>query len=117
MEFTDYEKAFLWDIEHFARDEIFLMNNTFSAAQVETYEHTMDNMSMDTSFGEMIHKLRQYGYNFLGVGIAPWVHSGRDMAVIFEDNITFQKYWYHIDSYLIEWWKEQIDLFLGKEKE
>ena len=36
----------------------------FSSAQIETYEHTMDNSSLDTSFGMMLHNLRKNGYVF-----------------------------------------------------
>ena len=51
----------------------------------------------------------------MGIGKAPWVHYDRDIAIVFEDVDTFQKYWYHTNSYIIEWWQEQVALYLGKD--
>ena len=116
MELNDLEKQWCKDLDMYAhKDEIERLDMIFSSAQIETYEHTMDNFTLDSSFGETLHKMRTYGYNFLGVGKAPWVHNGRDMAVVFENEYDFQKYWYHTNSYIIEWWQEQVALYLGKE--
>lgn len=116
MEFTNYEKQFLKDLDTYARkEEIERLDMIFSSAQIETYEHTMDNFTMDSSFGEMLHKMRSYGHAFLGVGKAPWLHSGRSMAVVFEDIDTFTKYWYHINDYIIDLWRDQVAVYLGKE--
>lgn len=116
MILNNLEKQWIKDLDTYARkDEIERLDMIFSSAQIETYEHTMDNSTLDSSFGETLHKMRAHGYNFLGVGKAPWVHNGRDMAIIFEDESDFQKYWYHTNSHIIEWWQEQVALYLGKE--
>lgn len=116
MEFTDIDKKYFKDLDTYAtKEEIERLDAIYSSAQIETYEHTMDNSSLDTSFGETLHKLRAYGFAFMGIGKAPWVHNGRDMAVIFEDADTFQKYWYHTNSYIIEWWQDQVALYLRKD--
>ena len=115
MEFTNIEKQWRKDLNTYAsKEEMEHLDMIFSSAQIETYEHTMDNYSMDSSFGEFLHKLRSQGYVFLGVGKAPWIHSGRDTAIVFEDVNTFQKYWYHTNSYIIEWWQEQVALYTGR---
>lgn len=116
MEFINFEKQYLKDIDTYAsKEEIERLDMIFSSAQIETYEHTMDNYSMDSSFGEFLHKLRSQGYVFMGIGKAPWVHYDRDIAIVFEDVDTFQKYWYHTNSYIIEWWQEQVAWYLGKD--
>lgn len=116
MEFNDLEKQWIKDIDTYgSKEEIERLDMIFSSTQIETYEHTMDNYSMDSSFGEFLHKLRSQGYAFLGVGRAPWIHGGRDMAIVFENVDTFDKYWYHTNSYIIEWWQEQVALYLGKD--
>lgn len=116
MELNSLEKQWIKDINTYvSKEELERLDAIYSSAQIETYEHTMDNFSLDSSFGETIHKLRTYGYAFMGIGRAPWVHHDRDMALIFEDVDTFQKYWYHINSYIVEWWQEQVALYLGKE--
>ena len=116
MELNDLEKQWCKDLDTYTRkDEIERLDMIFSPAQIETYEHIMDNSTLDSSFGKTLHKMRTCGYNFLGVGNAPWVHNGRGMAVVFENEHDFQKYWYHINSYLIRWWQEQVALYLGKE--
>lgn len=113
MEFTNIEKEWLQDIKKYACDDeverILLVE--FPPYMIETYNHTMDNYSIDTSFGMVLHKLRKEGYMFLGTGKAPWQHNGRDMAVIFEDTSTYDKYWYHTTSFIIEVWQEQARLF------
>lgn len=115
MEFIDVEKQFIKDLDMYAsKEEMERLDMIFSSAQIEGYEHTMDNYSMDSSFGEFLHKLRSQGYAFLGVGRAPWVHYDRDTAIVFEDINTFQKYWYHTNSYIVEWWQEQIALYTGR---
>ena len=46
-------------------------------------------------------------------------HSGygfEDIAIVFEDIDTFQKYWYHTNTYIVEWWQDQVALYLGKDK-
>ena len=117
MEFTNYEKQFLKDLHTYAsKEEIERLDFIFSPAQIETYEHTMDNFSLDTSFGEFLHKLRSQGYAFMGIGFAPWKHYDRDIAIVFEDIDTFQKYWYHTNSYIVEWWQDQVALYLGKDR-
>ena len=116
MELNNLEKQLCKDLDMYAhKDEIERLDMIFSSAQIETYEHTMDNFTLDSSFGETLHKMRTYGYNFLGIGKAPWVHNGRDMAVVFEDVDTFNKYWYHTNEYIISWWQEQVALYLRKD--
>ena len=116
MEFNNLEKQWIKDIDTYAfKEEIERLDMIYSSAQIETYEHTMDNFTLDSSFGKTLHNLRSNGYAFMGIGRAPWIHSGRDMAVIFEDVDTFQKYWYHTNAFIIEWWQEQVALYLRKE--
>ena len=116
MEFNDLEKQWIKAIDKYAsKEEIERLDEIFSSAQIESYEHTMDNYSLDSSFGEFLHKLRSQGFAFLGTGKAPWIHGERDAAIVFEDVDTFQKYWYHTNFYIIEWWQEQVALYLGKD--
>ena len=116
MELNNVEKEYIRDIEKYAHaDEIERLDMIHSSAQISGYEHTMDNSSLDTSFGKMLHKLRTNGYAFMGIGKAPWLHHERDMAIIFEDVDTFEKYWYHTNSYIVEWWQEQVALYLRKD--
>ena len=86
------------------------------SSRILALRSTMDNFSLDTSFGEFLHKLRSQGYAFMGIGFAPWKHYDRDIAIVFEDIDTFQKYWYHTNSYIVEWWQDQVALYLGKDK-
>lgn len=112
MEFTNFEKEFLEDLKRYPfQEEIERLEIVFSSAEIETYEHTMDNSSIDTSFGKVLTKLWQQGYTFLGIGRAPWLHNGRDVAVVFEDFRTFDKFWYHVSTHIIEWWKDEVDLY------
>lgn len=116
MELTNLDRQHNKDIETYAHEEeIQALDMIFSSAQIETYEHTMDNSSLDTSFGMMLHNLRKNGYVFIGIGKAPWVHNGRDMAIVFEDPYDFKKYWYHTNSFITEWWQEQVAIYLGKD--
>lgn len=116
MEFNNYEKQFLKDLDTYAsKNEIERLDMIYSSTQIESYEHIMDNSSIDSSFGKFLHKLRSQGYTFLGIGKAPWPHYDRDIAIVFEDVDNFQKYWYHTNLYIIEWWQSQVALYLGKE--
>lgn len=116
VKLTNLNRQFNQEIEKYAHEEeIQALDMIFSLAQIETYEHTMDNSSLDSSFGLMLHKLRKNGYAFLGIGKAPWVHQGRDMAIVFEDSYDFKKYWYHVSSSAVEWWQEQVAIYLGKD--
>ena len=116
MELTNIHKKFLKEMELYAtQEEIEALDMIFSSAQIETYEHTMDNSSLEISFGKTLHNLRKNGYMLLGIGKAPWVHQDRDMAVVFEDSITFQRYWYHTTQLITSWWQEQIAIYLGKD--
>lgn len=115
MEFTNFEREFLEDLKRYPfQEEIKQLETVFSSAEIETYEHTMDNSSIDTSFGKVLMKLWQQGYTFLGTGRAPWLHNGRDVAVVFEDFRTFDKFWYHVSTWIVEDWKDEVDLYFGK---
>lgn len=115
MEFNDLEKQWVRDLDKYASaEEIERLDMIFSSAQIDSYEHTMDNSALDTSFAIFLHKMRTNGCNFLGIGKAPWPHHERNMAVVFEDADTFEKYWWHTNDYIIDWWREQILLYQGK---
>ena len=81
--------------------------NEFSSTEISTYEHEMNNGFIDCFFGETLRQMRLYNYNFLGVGKAPWPHHDWNMAVVFEDKTTFEKYWCHVAQYLIDEWREE----------
>lgn len=115
--FYNVDDMYAKDLKAYAsKEEMAMLDAIHSSAQIETYEHTMDNFSLDCSFGIFLHKLRSEGYAFVGIGTAPWAHNGRTIAVIFEDSDTFQKYWYHTNDYIIEWWQDQVSEYLGRSK-
>ena len=116
MEIINYDKENAAALSRCSREEIETIYNIFPSYKVETFIHTMDNYTMDSYFGIILDKMKKLGYTFLGVGNAPYTHSGRSMAAVFEDNETFEIYWYHIDAHIVEWWQEQVDLFLRKKE-
>lgn len=116
MEIINYDKENVMALSRCSREEIETIYNIFPSYKVETFIHTMDNYTMDSYFGIILDKMKKLGYTFLGVGNAPYTHSGRSMAVVFEDNKTFETYWYHVDAHIVEWWQEQVDLFLRKKE-
>ena len=115
MEFTNYEREFMKALTPHTVEELLRIKTVWAAYRVESFQHTMDNYTMDSYFGKVLDKMKNLGYTFLGVGNAPYTHGGRSMAVVFED-ANFEKYWYHVDAHIVEWWQEQVELFLGERK-
>ena len=99
------------------------MSSTTTAARLTVWQRSAKPCRTVTEllpnsirFGKVLTKLRQQGYTFLGTGRAPWLHNGRDVAVVFEDFRTFDKFWYHVSTWIVEDWKDEVDLYFGKKK-
>lgn len=83
---------------------------SFSPERIASYQHEMDNSFINWSYGLTVHNLRRLGYQILGTGASPWVHLGQEMAVVFEDCETFEKFWCHISMPIFRAWLRQTEL-------
>lgn len=111
MKFTNYESQYAHDMNMYVNsmDKIAL-RSVFSTELLDGYTHDNDNGFVDTSYGKTIHQLRLRGCQILGTARAPWAHRGDDLAVIYEDADTYEKYWCHINERILNWWIEQADM-------
>jgi hypothetical protein len=112
MEFENpiekYKKEF---VQYATFEDIIAINNEITLTELSNFKHETDNRWLETSLGKTVHLMRQYGYNFVGYcAQAPWISTGRDCAVVFEDSATFEKYWCHINTSILNWWKEQAGI-------
>ena len=108
MEFVNYERQYQHAFELYVHSlDRLALSVVYSSATIETYQHDMDNAFVSTSYGETVHNLRSRGCQILGTGRAPWLHRGDDVAIIYEDAETYEKYWCHINEKILNWWLEQ----------
>lgn len=108
MEFINYEREYKKAFDLYVNDlDMKALNIVFDAYRVETYQHDPDNSFIATSYGMTVHQLRTRGCQILGTAKAPWTHRGDDIAVIYEDADTYEKYWCHINKRILDWWLEQ----------
>ena len=108
MEFTDYEKVHKENFKRFVTDkDIAALEDEITSTEISTYEHEMNNSFMDLSFGKTLDNIRFSGYNFIGIGKAPYPHHDWHWALVIEDNKTFEKFWFHLPNYLVEDWREE----------
>lgn len=66
-----------------------------------------DNGFIQRSFRETMKALRAKGCSFLGLARAPWVHSGRWQAIVYEDDATFSLHWCHVGEFLAALWEDE----------
>lgn len=108
MEFINYEKLHRkYFCRYVTKQEIAALEQEITSTEIASYEHEMNNSFVDLSFGKTIDNLRKQNYNFIGIGKAPYPHHDWHWAIVFEDNTTFEKYWCHIDDYLVDDWREE----------
>lgn len=108
MEFVNYEQQYKKAFDLYVHDiDKRALSVVYNSATVDVYQHDMDNGFVSTSYGETIHKLRTRGCQILGTAKAPWAHRGDDIAIIYEDVDTYERYWCHINERILNWWLEQ----------
>lgn len=111
MEFINYENRAKRSFrDNVTQQDIARLQEPLSSIEIGNYEHEMDNSFVDAYFGNMIGNLHQNGYSFVGIGKAPWHHHGLTMAVVFEDNQTFDKYWCHVSDIMTTYWMAECPL-------
>ena len=93
MEFIDYEKEYRKNFQRFVTPEILtILEEDLTSTEIANYEHEMNNSFIDCSFGKTIDNIQFSGYNFIGIGKAPYPHHDWHWAVVIEDNKTFEKF-------------------------
>ena len=104
----DYEKEYEHNFKAYVKEiHLLALDNYLTSTEINTYEHEMDNSFIDCSFGATINNIERSGYNFIGIGEAPYPHHDWHYAIVLENKKTFEKYWCHIPAYLIEDWNEE----------
>lgn len=115
MTFSNYEKEYASDMKRYAsKEEIDALDNLISSNHLTIENHDRDNSFIDTSFGLTLHNLRSQDCYLRGIGKAPWIHLGQDCAIVYENVETFEIKWCHISYKVINWWREQINLYFEK---
>lgn len=99
-----YQKDFR---RYVTSEDVAALSTVYNKNVVNTYEHEMDNSFISTSFGLTVHNLRSNGHFLLGIAEAPWAHRGDGLAIIYENEDTFEKSWCHINQTILNWWLEQ----------
>lgn len=110
MEFINHEREHkrLFNLYVSSLDKDAL-KKAYTSSSIYFYEHEMDNSFIHSSYGKTINNMRSRGYQILGIGNAPYVHQGQNLAVVFEDMETFTRYWCHLSQSTYEWWLEQAE--------
>lgn len=111
MEFENLVEKYKKEFKQYATiDDKLAIKNEITLTELSSIEHNPDNSWLDSSLGKTVHSMRQCGYNLVGYCTqAPWYAYGRDCAIVFEDSSTFEKYWCHANSRILNWWKEQAE--------
>ena len=108
MEFIDYEKLYEQNFKQFVKSHhLAALEENLTSTEISVYKHEMNNSFIDCSFGKTIDNIEFSGYNFIGIGKAPYPHHDWHWAVAIEDNKTFEKFWCHLPDYLAEDWREE----------
>ena len=108
MEFIDYEKLYKQNFKQFVKPHhLVALEEDLTSTEISVYEHEMNNSFIDCSFGKTIDNIEFSGYNFIGIGKAPYPHHDWYWAIVIEDKKTFDKFWCHLPDYLAQDWREE----------
>lgn len=100
-----YQKDFQ---KYATEDDCKALHTSFYSVEVnDCCQHEMDNSFISTSYGQTVHNLRSRDCQILGTSVAPWPRRGDDLAIIYENVETFEKFWCHINQTILNWWLEQ----------
>lgn len=80
---------------------------SYSTSRTTAYQHESDNSFISLAYGRTVHNMRQRGYQILGTGKAPYPHLNQEMAIIFEDMDTYEKYWCHVSERIFRMWLDE----------
>lgn len=91
-------------------EDLAALRESYDSTRLQTFHHSMDNGFLDTSYGVTCENLRQSGYKAIGVCYnTPWVHQGRDCAIVYKDTNTEEVNWVHINDIILRVWNKEVD--------
>jgi hypothetical protein len=115
LTFSNYENEYANDMKKYSsKEEIQALDTLVSSARLTKENYEVDNTFLDVSFGLTLHNLRCQDCYLIGVSRAPWPHSNQDCAIVYENVDTYEIKWCHISYKILDWWREQINLYQQK---